>query len=146
MRRKAVSVVIADSHTESRNLLLRHLEDAGFPVRSATNAEDVFVLCDIERPDVFIIDAQLHGMDGYEVCERVRHEAKDDDITIIIMSDIVDEMTKVYLGQMVDFAGGDFYVAKPCDVHWLVRVLHTLPKNRHRTTAWESRVITRSAV
>ena len=56
--------------------------------------------------------------------------------TIIIMSDVVDEMTRVYLGQMVDFAGGDFYVAKPCDTHWLVRVLDTLPKCRHRTNAW----------
>ena len=146
MRRKTVSVVIADSHTESRNILHRHLEDAGFPVRSASSAEDVFVLCDIERPDVFIIDAQLDGMDGYEVCERLRHEAKDDDITIIIMSDIVDEMTRVYLGQMVDFAGGDFYVAKPCDVHWLVRVLDTLPKCGHRTNDWEAQVIARSAV
>ena len=34
------------------------------------------------------------------------------------------------------FAGGDFYVAKPCDVHWLVRVLDTLPKCRHRTSDW----------
>ncbi len=146
MRRKSVSVVIADSHTESRNFLYRHLEDAGFPVRSASSAEDVFVLCDIDRPDVFIIDAQLDGMDGYEVCERVRHEAKHDDITIIIMSDIVDEMTKVYLGQMVDFAGGDFYVAKPCDVHWLVRILDTLPKCGHRNNNWEARLIARSAV
>ena len=146
MRRKSVSIVIADSHAESRNLLHRHLEDAGFAVRSASSAEDVFVVCDIDLPDVFIIDAQLDGMDGYEVCERLRHEARDDDITIIIMSDIVDEMTRVYLGQMVDFAGGDFFVAKPCDAHWLVRVLDTIPTCRHRTNEMKAHVIASSAV
>ena len=125
MRHGSVSIVVADSQAASRNLVQRQLEDAGFPVRTASTAEDVLLLCDLEMPDVLIVDAQLSGMDGYEVCERVRHGAKDDDITIIIMSDVVDEMTRVYLGQMVDFAGGDFYVAKPCDAHWLVRVLDT---------------------
>ena len=144
MRRRSVSIVVADSQAASRNLLQRQLEDAGFSVRAASTAEDVLLLCDIELPDVLIVDAQLTGMDGYEVCERVRHEAKDDDITIIIMSDVVDEMTRVYLGQMVDFAGGDFYVAKPCDAHWIVRVLDTLPKCRHRSKKSNARAVTMS--
>ncbi len=145
MRRRSVSIVVADSQAASRNLLQRQLEDAGFPVRAASTAEDVLLLCDIELPDVLIVDAQLTGMDGYEVCERVRHEARDDDITIIIMSDIVDEMTRAYLGQMVDFAGGDFYVAKPCDAHWIVRVLDTLPKCLHRSKNSNARALTMSS-
>jgi DNA-binding response OmpR family regulator len=110
----------------SRHALQAHLEEAGYGVQTAGNGEDIIVLCDIDPPDVLIMDVHLPDMDGFEVCEYVRHETRDSDLTVILLSEPTDDMTRAYLGQMVDYARGDYFFAKPCDGKLLVQLLDSL--------------------
>jgi|GEM_PF-3275279 len=124
------TVVVADADPISRTILQNCLVDAGFPVRVAGTAEDVLVLCDMEPPDALIVDGPFPDMDAFELCDRVRHETRDFDVTVIFVMEVSDDMTRAYLNQMVDFAGGDYFVAKPCDTHWLIRLLDTIPRRK----------------
>ena len=126
MSRKPHRILVADEEDLSRNALRHHLVDAGYQVCTTTSGEDVVMLCDVDPPDVLIVDVHLPDMDGFEVCERVRHETGDMAMTVIITTDASDDMTHSYLAQMVEYAGGDYFFAKPCDLNLLLTLLDDL--------------------
>ena len=126
MARKPRRILVADDEDTSRNALRHQLVDAGYDVCTTTFGSDVILLCDLDPPDVLIMDVHLPDMDGFEVCEYVRHETREFDVTIIIMTEVNDEMTRAYLGQMVEYAGGDYFIANPCDVKLLLTLLDDL--------------------
>lgn len=121
--RRPPVILLADPEPNSRLYLRQHLEDRGFCVVTAETGEDVILLCDISPPDVLILDVHMPDRDGFEVCEYVRHETRGAEPTIIIATEPTDEMTRNYLGPMVEFAGGDYFVAKPCDPHLLAQLI-----------------------
>lgn len=123
---KSPCVLLADAQCASRRALQVHLEEAGYQVQTTDNGEDIILLFDIDPPDALIMDVHLPDMDGFDVCEYVRHETRDSDLTVIILSETTDEMTRSYLGQMVDYARGDYFFAKPCDGTLLVQLLDSL--------------------
>ncbi len=128
---KSPCVLLADAQRASRRALQIHLEEAGYDVQTTDNGEDIILLFDIDPPDALVMDVHLPDMDGFEVCEYVRHETRDLDLTVIILSETTDEMTRSYLGQMVDYARGDYFFAKPCDGTLLVHLLDSLFEEIH---------------
>ena len=128
MGRRPPHILLADSHPSCCSALKRHLEDVGYPVRCSTSGQDVILQCDIAPPDILIMDVHLPDMDGFEVCEYIRHETRDAELTTIIVTDVDDEMTRTYLGQMADYVGADYFLAKPCDGHLLVTLVDTLAR------------------
>lgn len=119
-------ILLADPECHSRTALCRELERAGYAVQVAEDGEDVLLLCDLDPPDVLIMDLKLPGMDGFEVCECIRRETRAADLTIIIITDAADQMTRTYLGQMIDFVDGDYFFTKPCDAKVLIQLLDDL--------------------
>jgi len=123
MKQQPPRVLVADSDIAARTALRKQLEDAGYPVCTVSSGEDAILMCDIDPPEVLILDVHLPDMDGFEVCERIRRDTHDSNLAVIIISEPSDEMTRSYLGQMVEYAGGDFFLAKPCDGHLLVQLV-----------------------
>ena len=123
MKQRPPRVLVADSDVTTRAALRRQFEGAGYPVCTVSSGEDAILMCDIDPPEVLILDVHLPDMDGFDVCERVRHGAHNLNMTVIIITEPSDDMTRAYLGQMVDYAGGDFFLAKPCDGHLLVQLV-----------------------
>ena len=91
-------------------------------------------MCDMAPPDILIMDVHLPDMDGFDVCEYVRHETRDCELTTIIVTDVDDEMTRTYLGQMAEYVGADYFLAKPCDGKLLVKLVDSLARE-HRVPA-----------
>jgi len=63
---------------EEPNLLhsLRYsLRQAGYEVATAATGEEALTLASRERPDVVLLDVMLPGLDGFEVCRRLRAES-----------------------------------------------------------------------
>lgn len=133
MRGKAVRIVLADPNHSSRESLRSQLKHTGFHVQSVASGSDVLLLCGTDPPDILIMDLALPDIDGFELCARVRRETRDADIVVIIMTEPTDDMTRNYLGQMVDFAGGDYFFARPFDGKLLVHLLDDLRKENDRT-------------
>ena len=82
------------------------LESHGYRVRAATNGPTALDECVAQRPDVVLLDLGLSGMDGVEVCRRLRNWSR---VPIVVLSARVLESQKV---QALD-AGADDYVTKP---------------------------------
>lgn len=131
MKPKKPRILLLDAQRSTRQALSRHLDAAGYPVCTVSTGTDALVVCDIDPPDILIMDTQLPDMDGFELCERVRHETRDRDLTLIIATEASDEMTRAYLGQMVDFVGGDYFFAKPCDANLMTQLIDDLANEMH---------------
>jgi CheY-like chemotaxis protein len=126
------SVLLVDAEDAARHALETHLEDADYDVNTTLSGRDAIAVCEAHAPDIIIMDIYLPDMDGFEVCEHIRYETHDHDVTIIVMTEPNDNLTRSYLGSMVEFAGGDYYFSKPCDGKLIVQLLDDL------TAEWTS--------
>ena len=99
-------VLICDDEQQILRALRVILRDAGLEALPASDAEEALDVAAVERPDAAIIDLVLPGMDGVELCKRLREWS---DLPIIVLSAVGEENAKV----RALAAGADDYVTKP---------------------------------
>ena len=101
-------VLVLEDESSIRSFVVINLKRAGYDVIEAETGEDALELL-AENPDtkVALFDVMLPGIDGFEVCRRVR--ATNTKIGIIMLTARAQEMDKV-TGLMT---GADDYVTKP---------------------------------
>jgi len=96
------------------------LESAGYQVFTSGNGNDGLKLAGEKDPDLIILDIMLPGLDGYEVCKRLRSEGNN---TPIIMLTVKDKEIDKVLGLEL---GADDYVTKPFSVRELTARVKTI--------------------
>jgi signal transduction histidine kinase/ActR/RegA family two-component response regulator len=69
---QGIRIVAVDDERDSRELLLRVLEEAGATVHAAANAEEAIALARQVRPSILLSDIGMPGTDGYELLRRLR--------------------------------------------------------------------------
>ncbi len=89
------------------------LEGRGYHVRTAPSGAMALEQLAAQRPDVVLLDLAMPGIDGVEVCRRVRSYSR---VPILVLSALSDEARKV---RALD-AGADDYVTKPFGVEELL--------------------------
>ncbi|MBE6995786.1 MAG: response regulator transcription factor [Ruminococcaceae bacterium] len=101
-------VLVLEDEANIRSFIVINLRRAGYDVIEAESGEDALT-CLKENPDtkVALLDIMLPGIDGFEVCRRIR--ATNTRIGIIMLTALSQEMDKV-TGLMT---GADDYVTKP---------------------------------
>jgi two-component system KDP operon response regulator KdpE len=100
------SILMVDDDPNVLRSLRAALESHGYRVRSAPNGVLALEACAAERPDVVLLDLALPGMDGIEVCRRLRNWSG---VPILVVSARVLEAQKV----LALDAGADDYITKP---------------------------------
>src|SRR3972149_3322934 len=68
----ASKILVIDDDASSLSLLQMHLERDGFAVVTAGSGTEGLRLAEEHKPDAVILDVRMPGMDGYEVCGRLR--------------------------------------------------------------------------
>ena len=130
MQRKTIRILLLEPHAATRHTMHRALDAAGFQVSTATTGAETLLACGIDTPEIFVLELHVPDMDGFELIGRVRHEMRETDPVIIVTAEPDDDMTRAYLVPMVDFVGGDYFFAKPCDGKLLVGLLEGLSNDR----------------
>jgi two-component system, OmpR family, alkaline phosphatase synthesis response regulator PhoP len=103
-----------------------NLEQEGYRVSHVGSGEDALERMEYERFDLIILDIMLPGMDGFEVCEKVR--AMDGRVPILMLTARADEMDRITGLEK----GADDYLTKPFSLsEFLLRVRGML-----RRSAW----------
>jgi DNA-binding response OmpR family regulator len=101
-----IRALVIEDAPEMRLLATQLLEQNGFEVAAAPDGEQGLALAEEQRPDLVLLDLTLPGLDGLEVCRRLRAFS---DAYIVIVTGREDELDKVE-GLTV---GADDYVTKP---------------------------------
>jgi len=106
-------ILVVDDEQSIRTIVEYALRDAGFTVLTAARGDDALRTVEREQVDLVVLDLMLPGVDGLEVCKRIRAERN---VPIIMLSARGEELDKV-LGLEL---GADDYVTKPFSPRELV--------------------------
>ncbi|NLE22479.1 MAG: response regulator transcription factor [Actinobacteria bacterium] len=122
----AAGILIVEDDRNIGNLVRRYLERDGYRVIWVRSGEDGLVELERQRPDLVVLDVGLPGIDGFEVCRRIRTLGE----TPVIMLTARDEEVDRVLGLEL---GADDYVPKPFSPRELVaRVKAVLRRTQPR--------------
>ncbi len=102
-------ILVVDDATANVRFLVRLLERHNYIVLSASNGSEALDSVRDYQPDLILLDIMMPGMDGYEVCERLKANPATHDIPVIFISALDEVLDKVRAFSV----GGVDYVTKP---------------------------------
>ena len=112
-------ILVVDDEQTITDFVGYALQKEGFAVEIAANGEDALALAGQHPFDLFILDIMLPGMDGYELCRRLRSRTS---APVLFLSARDTELDKV-VGLEI---GGDDYLAKPFGLRELIARVRAL--------------------
>jgi two-component system KDP operon response regulator KdpE len=102
----AATILVIDDEPQIRRVMRATLASQGYTVTEARSGEEALEMLRGEQPDLILLDVNLPGMGGLEVCREIRERS---DVPIVMLTVRNTEKDKV---QALD-AGADDYVVKP---------------------------------
>ena len=115
------NILIVDDTPENLTVLSRMLEAHGYQVRPAVNGQVALKAISRTLPDVILLDIIMPGMNGYELCRRLKADKQTREIPIVFMSALDEVMDKV----KAFAAGGVDYITKPFHAEEVLARVHT---------------------
>jgi len=115
-------ILVVEDDPSALRLIQYTLQYEGYEVLTATNGLAGLKKAQNEEPDLVILDVMLPGMDGFEICHRLRGEPQTADLPILMLSAKAQEADKI-TGLKV---GADDYVTKPADTAEIIRRVERL--------------------
>lgn len=115
-------ILIIDDEEDIRTLLEYNLKKEGFEVSTAENGEKGIELAKSFGPDLVVLDVMMPGMDGIEVCEKIRSTPKIKNVLICFLTARNEDYSQIAGLE----AGADDYVSKPIKPKVLVSRLNAL--------------------
>jgi DNA-binding response OmpR family regulator len=106
MNKDRVRVLVVDDEPRYVRAIQVNLEASGYEVLAARNGQTAIELAASEAPDLILLDIRMPGLDGYEVCRRIREFSA---VPIIMLTAMAEDADKV---KGLDI-GADDYVTKP---------------------------------
>jgi class 3 adenylate cyclase len=119
-------ILVVDDLPANVRLLEAILEPAGFAVLSASSGPDALELVAAELPDLVLLDVQMAGMNGYEVCRRIRENEATALLPVVMVTSHGSEARIDGIR-----AGADDFVTKPFDQQELLLRVRSLVRIKH---------------
>ncbi len=104
-------ILVVDDEDTNRKLLKILLESLNYVVDTASNGQEALDKVSAELPDLILLDIMMPGMDGYEVCKRLKESPDTSFVPIIILSALADMESRVKGLSM----GANDFLSKPFD-------------------------------
>ena len=121
-------VLVVDDEEDILELLKYNLAKEGFEVDCAATGEDALAAARSKRPDLVVLDLMLPGIDGLEVCRRLKKDPKTEAVPVVMLT-AKGEEADVVAGLEL---GADDYVTKPFSPRVLsARVRAVLRRKTH---------------
>ncbi len=102
----AQKILVVDDEPEIVKLVRAYLERAGFSVVTADDGQQALAVFRHERPNLVVLDLNLPGLDGLDVCRALR---RDSDVPVIMLTARLEETDRLIGLEL----GADDYVLKP---------------------------------
>jgi two-component system cell cycle response regulator DivK len=115
-------ILIVEDDPETRQFYSAALARGGFRIEQAHNGFQAFEKALELSPDLIVTDIAVPGMDGIELCRRIRADARTRAIPLLAITGYGDRQ---YLDRAL-LAGADRVLSKPCDAELLIREAHSL--------------------
>jgi DNA-binding response OmpR family regulator len=127
MSETKVKVLVVEDEPSIRQFISINLERSGFDVLEAETGEKAVEMAEAYKPEVMVLDVMLPGIDGFEVCTRLRERMPE--IIIIMLTargQDIDKITGLELG-------ADDYMVKPFNPRELTARINTVLRRMERS-------------
>ncbi len=121
-------ILIVEDDPDILELLHFNLEKEGYQTFRTENGEQAVLLAQKHTPDLILLDLLLPGMDGLEVCRRLKRDPALQHIPIIMVTAKGEEMDRVVGLEL----GADDYIVKPFSIRELILRIHKLLDRREK--------------
>ncbi len=123
------TILIVDDDRGGREALEALLLTQGYTLILASSGQDALRKLSEKQVDLVLLDVMMPGMDGYEVCRRIRNDPALADIPVMMLTALND-----YRSRLAGFeVGADDYITKPYDSSELFARVRTITRlNRYR--------------
>ena len=126
---EAPRIMIVDDTPQNLELLESLLQRQGYQVFALPSGEMALQAAACHPPDIMLLDIVMPGMDGYEVCTRLKADPRLKEIPVLFLSGLHDTWDKVRAFQV----GGVDYISKPFQIEEVeVRVRSQLELRRQQ--------------
>lgn len=109
MSDKAEKILIVDDVSRNIQILGNILSQQNFQIAYAQSGQEAIDICGVQDFDLILLDIMMPGMDGYEVCEKLKSNSVTSEIPIIFLTAKAD-MDSIIKGFDI---GGQDYITKP---------------------------------
>ncbi len=103
---------VVDDDESMRFLLKLILERAGYDVVEAESGEECLEKFDSIRPDLILLDINMTGINGWDVCKQIKERSPTNPVPISMLSAM---KTEKDLRRSFEYAHADAYIKKPFD-------------------------------
>lgn len=122
-----IKILIVDDETDILDFLSYNLKKERFEVITASNGKDGIEMARLSRPHLIILDIMMPGIDGIEVCRRLRSNPDHNSSIIAFLTARDEDLSQI---KALD-VGGDDYINKPIKPQVLIsRVKALLRRNK----------------
>lgn len=104
-------ILVVDDHPSSRMTAVALLSVEGYEVLEAESGPIALKRVVESNPDLILLDVMMPGMDGYEVCRRLKEDEQTRLIPVVFITALNDKRSRI----MGIEAGGDDFLSKPFD-------------------------------
>ena len=122
-----------DDESRSRAALEVLLRREGYEVRSALDGESALAACAAFHPDLILLDVLMPGMDGFEVCRRIKARPETRLTPVVLITGLSEKEDRI---QGIN-AGADDFLSKPIDLNELLARTRSLIKLKQYTDELE---------
>jgi two-component system cell cycle response regulator len=131
-------VLVVDDIATNLRLLEAKLLNEYYEVALAASGEEALATVGRWMPDVVLLDVMMPGMDGYEVCRRLKAQPSTQHIPVVMITALTDQAERVRGLE----AGADDFLSKPVDDATLFARLRALLRVKQVLDAWRLRAET----
>ncbi|SDL92350.1 DNA-binding response regulator, OmpR family, contains REC and winged-helix (wHTH) domain [Corynebacterium mycetoides] len=124
---EGVKVLVVDDEPNIVELLTVSLRFQGFEVESVSSGQEALKVAHEFRPDAYILDVMMPGMDGFELLGKLRSEGLDGPVLFLTAKDAVEDRIH---GLTI---GADDYVTKPFSLEEVITRLRVILRRGHVT-------------
>ncbi len=103
-------ILLVEDEPDVLEITAFRLQQAGYEIITAIDGEKALELAEKEMPDLVLLDLSLPGIDGHEVCRKLKADERLKRIPVVIFTASTDAV-KGKLKQI----GADDYLIKPCE-------------------------------
>lgn len=120
-------ILVVDDVELNRQLLEAHMISEGYQVESACNGQEALELVQAKAPDVILLDIQMPGIDGYQVCETLKGGENTRLIPIVMITALTQMEDKIRAIE----AGADDFISKPFNKFEVLARIRSLLKVKY---------------
>ncbi len=133
-------VLVVDDILPNVKLLEAKLSSEYYDVLTATSGEEALQKVENDSPDIVLLDVMMPGMDGFEVCKKIKESPNNAHIPVVMVTALTDNVDRVRGLE----AGADDFLSKPVNDTALMARVRSLVRLKMTVDEWRTRENTAS--